>query len=79
MGTATLNINLRSRRMMTKSEAAHHCGRSIKQFDRECAIAPVVFPNGDLRWDVRDLDGWLDGLKAGEGPNSDDDIVGRLE
>jgi hypothetical protein len=24
----------------------------------------VKFPTGDERYDVRDLDGWLDGLKA---------------
>jgi hypothetical protein len=37
---------------------------------------PVKFANGDLRWDVQDLDAWLDTLKAGI--DDVDAIVDRL-
>jgi hypothetical protein len=64
MPTATLNLTIVSKRMLTKREAAEHCGRSVKNFERECSVTPVKFANGDLRWDVRDLDAWLDSLKT---------------
>jgi|ERR1044071_7230886 hypothetical protein len=66
------------KRMMTKAEAAHYCGRSIKSFQAECHVAPVRFGNGQTRYDVNDLDAWLDQLKTGTRSDADD-IVGRLE
>ena len=56
MSSAILKINWQPKRMLTKSESAHHCGRSVKQFQVECPVAPLVMGNGDLRWDVRELD-----------------------
>jgi hypothetical protein len=76
MPTATLNLTIVSKRMLTKREAAEHCGRPLKMFDLECSVSPVKFANGDLRWDVRDLDAWLDTLKAGI--DDVDAIVDRL-
>ncbi|ATQ70284.1 hypothetical protein CQW49_08115 [Methylosinus trichosporium OB3b] len=63
--------------MLTKAEAAHHCGRPVKRFEVECKVAPVKFPNGDTRYDVRDLDAWIDALKGGAAADADD-IVRRL-
>lgn len=75
--TALLNVRMVPLRMLTDAEAASHCGRAVKRFKAECPVTPVKFPNGDLRWDIRDLDAWIDGLK---GLTSDaDDIVGKLE
>jgi hypothetical protein len=78
MSSATLQINVIPKRMLTKSEGAHHCGRSVKRFEIECPVRPRCFPNGDLRWDVRDLDLWLDSLKAGAGDHDADAIVAKL-
>jgi hypothetical protein len=64
MSTALVNLTVISKRMLSKREAAEHCGRSLKRFEIECPMAPVRFPNGDLRFDVRDLDAWLDTLKS---------------
>lgn len=77
MTSATLQLNIIPKRMLTKAEAAHHCGRSVKRFEVECDVAPVKFPNGDTRFDVRDLDAWIDRLKGGSNADADD-IVGRL-
>lgn len=77
MASATLNLVVTLKRMLTKAEGAHHCGRSVKRFDVECPVTPVRFPNGDLRFDVRDLDAWLDGLKDG-GHDDAEAIVARL-
>jgi hypothetical protein len=74
--TAVLNLTIVPKRMLNKVEAAHHCGRGMKRFAIECPIPPVQFPNGDRRWDVHDLDQWLDTLKLN--PNGADDIIDRL-
>jgi hypothetical protein len=63
--------------MLTRTEAAHHCGRSVRRFEVECPSNPVRFPNGDLRFDIQDLDVWLTSLKVG-GDQDADSIVRRL-
>jgi hypothetical protein len=78
MASATLQINVIPKRMLTKPEAAHHCGRSHSRFAIECPVAPVKFDNGDLRYDVQDLDRWLDSLKVGAGGHDADAIIARL-
>jgi hypothetical protein len=78
MSSATLQINWQPKRMLTRSEAAHHCGRSLSRFKIECPVQPVLFPNGDLRYDVQDLDSWLNSLKAGISDHDADAIVARL-
>jgi hypothetical protein len=75
--SATLHINIIPKRMLTKREAAHHCGRSVPRFEAECPCSPVVFPNGDQRFDIQDLDRWLNSLKAG-GDRDADAIVAKL-
>lgn len=64
MSSATVNFTVVSKRMLNRREAAEHCGRSPKRFEAECPVAPIRFANGDLRFDVRDLDDWLDTLKS---------------
>jgi len=76
MSSAIVNLTVVSKRMLNRREAAEHCGRSPKRFEAECPENPIRFPNGDLRYDVRDLDRWLDNLKG----NSEDseNIIKRL-
>jgi hypothetical protein len=78
MAAAIFQINIIPKRMLNKSEAAHHCGRSITRFLVECPVLPIRFSNGDVRWDVQDLDHWLDSLKAGTVDLDADAIVARL-
>jgi hypothetical protein len=77
MTSATFLLNIVHKRMLTKTEAAHHCGRSVKRFEAECDVPPVKFPNGDSRYDVQDLDKWIDRLKAGKSSDADE-IIARL-
>ena len=78
-GRATLNITVVEKRMLTPAEGADHCGRPVKRFKIECPVAPVVFDNGDERFDVRDLDEWIDTLKTGADDIGHDEIIGRLK
>jgi hypothetical protein len=78
MPSAVIQLNIIPKRMLTKAEASDHCGRSIKRFEIECPVNPVQFANGDRRYDVHDLDAWLDDLKRGIDRNDGDDILTRL-
>lgn len=78
MSSAVLQINVIPKRMLSQSEAAHHCGRSVTRFKIECPVKPLRYANGDLRWDVQDLDAWINSLKAGFGDHDADAIVARL-
>jgi hypothetical protein len=78
MPTATLNLNVLQKRMLNKTEAAAHCGRPVKRFEIECPIQALRFANGDLRWDLRDLDGWIDNLKSGVVDSDSDTIIDKL-
>ncbi|MCI5078240.1 hypothetical protein [Oricola sp.] len=77
MQSATLNLNLSPRRMMKIGEAAHYCGMAEKRFKALCGVSPVAMPDGSHRWDLQDLDRWIDSLKAGGGTEADE-IVDRL-
>jgi hypothetical protein len=77
MTSATVQLNIIPKRRLTKAEAAHHCGRPVKRFEAECDVAPVKFPNGDSRYDVHDLDKWIDNLKTGKSSDADE-IIARL-
>ena len=76
MSGAIVQLNVISKRMLTLREAAQHCGRSVQRFQIECPAAPIIFPNGDQRFDVKDLDKWLDSLKVGA--DDADAIIFRL-
>jgi hypothetical protein len=77
MSSATLNIKVSPRRMLTVREAAAYCGLTPKRFPLECSVSPVEMPGGAKLYDMRDLDQWIDGLKDGA-PNDDDAILSRL-
>lgn len=75
--SAIVQLDFTPKRMLTKAEAARHCGRPVRRFEVECGVPPVKFPNGDSRYDVQDLDKWIDGLKTGKLSDADE-IVARL-
>ena len=77
MVSAVLHLEIVPKRMLTKVEAAHYCGRSVKSFEAECPVASVRFANGQIRYDTRDLDEWLNQLKASSTIDVDD-IIARL-
>ena len=78
MSSTMVQINVIPIRMLTMAEAARHCGRPLSRFKVECPADPIEFGNGDLRWDVQDLDRWLDSLKVGTADHGADAIVARL-
>lgn len=77
MSSATLNLRVNPRRMLKASEAAEYCALSSRQFKAECPVAPVALGEAGERFDMRDLDRWLDTLK-GSSPEADA-ILARLD
>lgn len=73
---AFINVQLPPRRMLTKPEAIMYCRRPKTVFLKECPASPVEFPNGDMRYDMRDLDSWLDNMKSNQ---ADEDIDAMLD
>jgi hypothetical protein len=78
MGQATLNIIVIPKRMLTRAEGASYCGRPLKRFGVECPVRPIRFANDDIRYDIQDLDGWLDSLKNGHEDTNVESIIARL-
>jgi hypothetical protein len=78
MASAVLQINVIPIRMLTMAEAARHCGRPLTRFKIECPVQPITYLNGDKRYDVQDLDLWINSLKAGAGDHDADAILARL-
>jgi hypothetical protein len=79
MASAVLQINVIPIRMLTMAEGARHCGRSLTRFKIECPVKPIRFENGDLRYDVQDLDVWLTSLKSSAGNHDADAILAKPE
>jgi hypothetical protein len=79
MTVATLSLWVRPYRLLKKTEAAHYCRLSVKNLETQCPVRPIKMPDGELLWDVQDLDKWIDSLKAGVGDDTADAILARLE
>lgn len=78
MSSASLNISVVEKRMYRLSEAAAYCGLAVKHFKVLCPVQPVALKEGVDLYDKRDLDVWIDGVKGGAVPQTQDDILRRL-
>lgn len=77
MANAMLNIRIVQPRMISLKQAADYVGLPLKRFPRICSVRPVEMPESEKRYDIRDLDKWLDQIKAGD-TEADHDILERL-
>ncbi len=77
MPSATLNLRLSPRRMLSAREAAEYVGLPVKRLPVDCRVPPIAMPGGKQLYDIRDLDSWIDSLKDGR-RDDDDDILERL-
>ncbi|MGA1831540.1 hypothetical protein [Rhizobium wenxiniae] len=77
MANAMLNIRIVQPRMMSIKQAADYVGLPLRRFPRICTVQPVALPESEERYDIRDLDRWIDQIKLGSA-DTDADILGRL-
>jgi hypothetical protein len=78
MSSTSLSISVVEKRMMSATEAAHYCGQAVKHFKSFCPVRPVIIPPRYRQYDRRDLDKWLDNLKAGTELTTQAEILDRL-
>ena len=64
--------------MLSALEAANYCGMAAKHFKALCPVNPIELRPGEIRWDKRDLDSWIDGCKQGAEETSREAILGKL-
>lgn len=64
MVASSFSIQMQAKRMMSRKDAAVYCGLPVSRFEDFCPIEPVTFANGSRRWDIHDLDRWIDGYKG---------------
>ncbi|MBB3562346.1 hypothetical protein FHX06_003677 [Rhizobium sp. BK512] len=57
-------------RLLTKSQAASYCGLSLPTFGSVCPVRPIALGVGVRmeRYDLRELDCWIDGLREAGNP-----------
>jgi hypothetical protein len=77
MAATSLNLHLIDKRKYRETEAAEYPGVLHTSFRLFCPVRPVRMTPKLLLRDKRDLDLWIDGLKAEPANHSHDDIVGR--
>lgn len=73
----TRALPLPARRLLTKEEAASYCGISAATLLAHVHVQPVKIGNS-VRYDVRELDRWLDSRGQSE-PVSGDDWLRLLD
>ena len=70
-------LPLPARRLLTADEAASYCGVSAPTLRAHIRVQPVKIGNS-VRYDVRELDRWLDSRRQSE-PVSGDDWLRLLD
>lgn len=68
------------RRLLPVKDAALYCGVPRSYFPKVCPAQPVrLYENAHPRYDIIDLDKWIDSTKrSGLVEASDDDIANKL-
>lgn len=72
-----LALPLPAKRLLTAKEAAAYCGVSVNTMKAYVKVMPVKIGNC-VRYDVQELDRWLDGQRQSE-PLTGDDWLGMLD
>lgn len=64
-------------RLLTKSQAARYCGLSVPTFDSVCPVRAIALGFGARmeRFDMRDIDRWIDSLKTPDGQQKTADAL----
>jgi hypothetical protein len=65
------------RRLLTRTQAAAYSGLCVRSFTAVCPVTPIALGDGKRweRFDVRELDGWINSLKSGQGASTTADVL----
>jgi predicted DNA-binding transcriptional regulator AlpA len=64
--TTLVRLEVSPKRMLNIGEAAHYCGLPVHHFRNRCPVKPVRIDDGHAAYHIKDIDEWIDALKAGE-------------
>ncbi len=68
-------------RLVTRTEAARYCGLPSPQaFDRTCPVQAINIGSGEQpiwRYDLNEVDEWINACKSGEVPSANVDWLER--
>jgi hypothetical protein len=76
MSATVISLKVEPYRILSKREAANYCKISVRDFPIRCPVRPLNMGRGEMLYDVRDLDRWIDSFKGAQ--DGADDIIGRL-
>lgn len=64
------------KRLLSRVEAASYCGMSVESFSNNCNVRPIRVRSGQrgLRYDLHDLNDWIDSKKSERGEMGTDSI-----
>ena len=67
-------------RLLTRQQAAAYCSVSLPTFEACCPVHAVSLGGSKRldRYDVRDLDTWIDGLRAGPAEKTAEEWLAAL-
>ena len=66
-------------RLLPKKAAAKYVGQPPERFARVCPARPIKLTEADHpKYDVKDLDDWIDSVKRDKTTMTHEDILGRL-
>ncbi len=68
-------------RLLDRSQAAAYCGISLAVFLRRCPVQPLAMGPGTRleRYDIRDLDDWIDRLGPRGAPAESVDWLEKMD
>jgi hypothetical protein len=78
MASATLHFNMIQKRVLPAKQAAIYVGMTLKRFEAACPVVAINFGGSVLGYDLRDLDQWIDSLKAGFANDNHSSLIERL-
>ena len=74
-----VHINVNPKRLLNLREAAEYVGYGSQKFKSICPVAPIKMPCGYLRFDIQDLDAWVESLKQNAVPSEEDNFLKRFD
>lgn len=66
-------------RLLPKKAAAKYCGQPPERFARVCPARPIKLTEADHpKYDVKDLDNWIESVKSGNVAKTEQDWLDRV-
>lgn len=75
---AVVHINVSPKRLLNLQDAAGYVDYGTEKFKALCPVKPIEMPCGQLKFDIADLDTWIEIIKKKTAPSAED-FLERLQ